>query len=185
MNVIDCINTRRSGRVYTGQTISKETLQELINIGIKAPTGSNYQPWGFVVIQDKNAIDRYSEAIKADILANLDANPALKQYEKWMSNPKFHVFNHAETLMVVYGDTNTYWYLYDCTMAAYNIMLAAWEMQIGTCWIGFAHKYFNTQEFKAQYKVPEHFELVCPMSMGYLKNPLEPTERKPAVIFNW
>lgn len=185
MNVIDCLNTRRSGRVYTDQPISRETLQELINLGIKAPTGSNYQPWGFVAIQDKDVIDRLSETIKADMLANLDSLPAFKQYEKWMTNPKFHVFNRAETILVVYGDTQTPWYVYDCTMAAYNIMLAAWEKQIGTCWIGFAHMLFATPEFKAQYHVPEHFELVCPMSMGYLKNIPGPNERKPAVIFNW
>ena len=185
MNVIDCINTRRSGRIYTDRAISRETLQELIDIGIKAPTGSNYQPWGFVVIQNKDEIDRYSETIKVDTLANIDTIPGLKQYEKWMTNPKFHVFNRAETLLAVYGDTNTPWYIYDCTMAAYNIMLAAWEKEIGTCWIGFAHKLFATPEFKEGHNVPEHFELVCPMSMGYLKNPLGPNERKPATIFNW
>lgn len=185
MNLIDCLKTRRSGRIYTDRKISGETLQELIDLGIKAPTGSNYQPWGFVVIEDKAEIDSYSEAIKADMLANLDNMPAFKQYEKWMTNPKFHVFNRAQTLLVVYGDTRTPWYIYDCTMAAYNIMLAGWAMNIGTCWIGFAHKLFGSPEIKAKYNVPEHFELVCPMSMGYLKNPLEPGERKPARVFNW
>lgn len=184
MNVIDCLKTRRSGRIYTEQNLSAETLQQLIDLGIKAPTGSNYQPWGFVVIQNKDEIDRLSETIKADLLANIDTLPAFKQYEKWMTNPKFHVFNRAQTMLAVYGDTGTPWYVYDCTMAAYNIMLAGWDMNIGTCWIGFAHRHFNTSEFKAQYKVPLHYELVCPMSMGYLKNPLEPNERKPAVVFN-
>lgn len=185
MNLTDCLNSRRSGRVYTDAAISKETLQELINIGVKAPTGSNYQPWGFVVIQDKAEIDRLSEIIKTELAANLDNFPGLRQYEKWFANPKFHVFNRAATLIVVYGDTNTPWYAYDCTMAAYNIMLAAWDMQIGTCWIGFAHHHFNLPEFKSKYNVPRHFELVCPMSMGYLQNTPAPCERKPAQIFNW
>lgn len=138
-----------------------------------------------MVIQDKPELDRLSEAIKADLLANIDYLPGLKQYEKWMTNPKFHVFNRAETVLTVYGDTRTPWYVYDCTMAAYNIMLAAWDKNIGTCWIGMAHKWFSTPEFKALYNVPEYFELVCPMSMGYLKNQPGPNERKPAVIFNW
>lgn len=185
MNLIECLNTRRSGRIYTDESISKATLQKLIDIGTKAPSGSNYQPWGFVVIQDREEVNRLSETIKAYLAERIDEMPGLKQYEKWMTNPKFHLFNRAETLLVVYGDSKTPWYVYDCTMAAYNIMLAAWDMKIGTCWIGFAHQYFNSPEAKAKYNVPADFELVCPMTMGYLKNPLEPNERKPAVVFNW
>lgn len=185
MNVIDCINARRSGRIYTDESISRATMQKLIELGTKAATGSGMQPWGFVVIQNKDEIARMSDEIKVFILAHLDEYPYFKQYEKWMINPKFNAFNRAETVLVIYGDPASHWYVYDCTLAASNIMLAAWDMGIGTCWIGFAHQYMNTSEFKAKYNVPENFELVCPMSMGYLKNPLDPGERKPPVVFNW
>jgi len=62
-------------------------------------------------------------------------------------------------------------------------MLAAHEMGIGTCWIGFAEYMLNTKEFKEQYGVPLNYELVCPMSMGYPKTKLASSKRKAPLIF--
>ena len=56
-------------------------------------------------------------------------------------------------------------------------------MGIGTCWIGFSETMLNTPEFKLQHNVPDNFELVCPMTMGYSSATLNPPERKDPVIF--
>lgn len=184
MNIIDCINSRRSGRDYTAEEISNEKIKELLTLGTKAPTGSYGQPWGFVVIQNKEEIQNLSEATKKYILENFDQYPYLQQYQAWLTNSTYSVFNHASCLIIIYGDTNSHWYIYDCSLAAGNIMLAAHSMNIGTCWIGFAEHTFNTAEFKKKYNVPEHYELACPMSVGYMKTSLSAPKRKDPVIFN-
>lgn len=184
MNILDCIDRRRSVRAYTEQEISDETIHELLIFGTKAATGSNGQPWGFVVIKNKEEIQNISEETKEYILQNFDQYPYLKQYEKWLTNPLYSIFNHASCLIIIYGDTNSHWYSYDCTLAAGNIMLAAHSMNIGTCWIGFAEHTLNTPEFKKKYNVSENYELVCPMSAGYMKTSLSASKRKAPVIFN-
>ena len=184
MDTIECINSKRSIRVYEETQIPYETVMELLTLGTKASTGSNHQPWGFAVIQDTQEIEDLSKNIKVYLLENLEKYPYLSQYETWLQNEKYSIFNNASTLIVVYGNTDSHWYIYDCTLAAGNIMLAAYSKGIGTCWIGFAEYYFNTPEFKKKYKIPENYELVAPLSCGYIKGSIKPPERKPPVVFN-
>lgn len=55
---------RRSIRSYTDRPLERAELERLINLAVKAPTGSGMEPWGFVVLQDKKEIDTLSERIK-------------------------------------------------------------------------------------------------------------------------
>ena len=125
MDTIECINSKRSIRAYEETQIPYETVMELLTLGTKASTGSNHQPWGFVVIQDAREIEDLSKNIKAYLLENLEKYPYLSQYETWLQSEKYSIFNNASTLIVVYGNTDSHWYIYDCTLAAGNIMLAA------------------------------------------------------------
>ena len=184
MNTLTCINNRRSIRRYEDRPIIKEDLDMLLELATKAATGSGMEPWGFVVLDNKEEIDKLSEDIKANLDANLDKYPYLEQYKKWFTNPKFHVFNKANTVILVYGNKESHWYVYDCTLAAANITLAGYDMGIGSCWIGFAEAYCNTSEFKKKYNVPENFELVAPLSVGYINESLSTPKRKKPIVFN-
>ena len=57
------------------------------------------EPWGFVVIQDKEEIKKLSEEIKKHLVEDFDEFPYLKQYKNWVENPKYNVFYDAETLV--------------------------------------------------------------------------------------
>ena len=184
MDIFECIKTKRSVRTYEDKCISNEDMDKLIELGTMASTGSGMEPWGFVVLNNKEEINQWSEKIKAHLLENMDNFPYLIQYKSWLENPKYSVFNHANTLLIIYGDKNSHWRTYDCSLAAGNIMLAAHEMGIGTCWIGFAEYMLNTDEFKQKYNIPENFELICPMSIGYMKKRLDqPKRKKPAIFY--
>lgn len=183
MDIITCISERRSGRAYTDEPVTDEVLDELIRLGTLAATGSNTQPWGFVILKNKAEIDEWSDKTKQHLKTHLDDFPHLKQYESWFGNEDFNVFNHASRVLVIYGSSQARYHEYDCTLAASNIMLAAHSKGIGTCWIGFAEHMLDTVEFKNRYNVPEEFRLVCPMSLGYMKHPLKPPKRRDPVIF--
>jgi len=158
-------------------------MEQLIVLGTKAATGSNLQPWAFLHIQDKEKLDAMSEQIKKELFENIDQYSHLKQYQKWLTNPEFHVFNRAQEALVIYGDTRSFYYREDCSLAAANIMLAAHDMGIGTCWLGFAEFHMNTPEFKAEYNIPEYYAHVCTMSMGYSCTELSPPKRVRPIIF--
>lgn len=184
MEIKECLRTRRSVRSYTDQEISEETINELLELGVTAPSGSFLQPWGFVVIRDKAELDEWAVKITNFLRENLEKTPHLLRYKDFIQRDDFHVFNHAPYMIAIYGDKNSKFYICDCSMVAQNIMLAAHSMGIGTCWIGFAEPIMNSPEFKERYNVPDNFEIVAPIALGYKKGNLQPLPRKSPIIFN-
>lgn len=137
-----------------------------------------------MVLQGKEEIDGHNRAIKADLLPRLEEVPHLQQYRAGLENPNFSVLNHASNMVIIYGNTQAHYHVYDCTLAAANIMLSGRSMGIESCWIGFGEYYFNSPAFKAAHGVPEEFELVCPMTLGYpVKAPTEGPSRRAPLIF--
>jgi len=70
----------------------------------------------------------------------------------------------------------------DCCLAGENFMLAARGEGLGTCWIGFARPWLNLPETKREFGLPEKFEVVAPILLGYPKEWPEPHGRNPAEI---
>lgn len=183
MDIFECIETRRSVRTYEDRPVSEEDMDRLLALGVKAATGSALEPWGFVIINDKEEIESWSDKIKADLLARLESLPHMRRYENGLKNPKFNVFNGASTVVVIYGHATSHWKTYDCSMVACNMMLAGNAMGIGTCWIGFAHQLCAAEAFKQHYSVPKEYELMCVMSLGYMTERPGPSKRKAPLVF--
>ena len=59
--VINTILNRRSVREFTDKTVSKEDISIILNSGHWAPSGLNNQPWRFIVIRDRETIQKLSE----------------------------------------------------------------------------------------------------------------------------
>jgi nitroreductase len=53
MDVIEAVEARRSIREFQNRAVPKETIEKLLALATKAPSGKNRQPWRFVVLQDK------------------------------------------------------------------------------------------------------------------------------------
>lgn len=185
MNVIEAITTRRSVRAYTDELIDRDTLVELVRLGTLAASGSNMQPWGFVILQGKDLIAQHDKVLKADLLANLEKYPHLQQYRGGLENPRFSPLNNASNMILIYGCPKSHYYKIDCTLAAANIMFAGREIGIENCWVGFGEYYFNSPAFKTDHGVPEDYDLVCAMTIGYPAKPIKqgPTRKEP-IIFN-
>ena len=64
MELKECVISRRSIRKYKPDPISHETLQELIDGAVTAPSGVNLQPWYFVVLESKEAVDAYRDLMR-------------------------------------------------------------------------------------------------------------------------
>jgi nitroreductase len=187
MDSITAIMKRRvSCRKFSDRTPDRETIDNLIRTAVWAPSGSNNQPWRFVVITDREKLKVISDAAKKSWLEILDTAPFIRQYEKWLNDPAYNVFYNAPALIVIYGDTSSYWRVYDCSMVAQNINLLAEEGGLGCCWIGFAHNVLNDSGVKRELGVPEQYELVAPLIIGYpavIKERTEnPIKRKPFEI---
>lgn len=161
------IKSRISCRSFTEHDLKREEINELINKATWVPSGSNNQPWHFVVISDRDKLKSYSDAAKTAWLATLEDNPHMHQYKEFIRDPNYNIFYNAPALVIVYGNRESYWHVYDCSMVAYNLHLLAEEKDLGCCWIGFAHNILSEPAVKRGLGVPEQYELVAPVILGH------------------
>ena len=51
MTVDEAIQTRMSVRAFTPQAVAPETIQDILQLASRAPSGTNTQPWKVYVLR--------------------------------------------------------------------------------------------------------------------------------------
>lgn len=186
MNTMEVIHARRSVRKYTDKPVDKATVEKLIDSAVYAPTGMNAQPWVFGVIQNADILLDISNRTKAYLISMLEHMPALERYRDAFESADYNIFYGTSTLVLICakpGVSPTP--EVDCTLAAENLMLAACELGLGTCWIGFAQMYLGTPEAKQELGIPEDYLLIAPIIVGYPDGEPPAREKNPPEIAFW
>lgn len=180
---IETIMNRRSVRSYEPKPISKEIMRLLIDAGNAAPSGCNAQSWRFVIVEN--------EDFKKKLLSL-----AIPKYEKWMENApealierrkkadnacSDPIYYNAPYIVFVIGSGMTG--DFDTPMVCQNIMLTAYSLGIGSCWVFFGALPTDDPEIKAALEMKEGEKVYGPILLGYPKGGFpEPPEKKDAVI---
>lgn len=143
MDVIEAINTRRSIRKFTGEIISDEELKVILKAGFQAPSAHNFQPRDYVVVKDKEIIDKIA-----------DFHPYAKMLPK------------AGCGIVVCGDSQKQpqmgFLVADCSAAIQNMLLAAHGLGLGAVWCGI---YCDEKLVKNMSEVLKLPEKIIPIGM--------------------
>lgn len=107
MNLSDLLLNRRSVRNYQPKPVPIDIIKNIINDSILAPSAGNEQPWKFVVVRNKEMIDRISAECKKNFLERIGSNPNdyAKKYERMLQNEAFHIFYHAPAVVFIIGET--------------------------------------------------------------------------------
>jgi len=182
MDLKDAVYSRRAVRAYKQDPIDEATIGALIDAAIQAPSAVNEQPWSFTVVRDKALLARVSDAAKAHMLATTPIGLLSHHFKETLSEPKFNIFYDAPVLIVIASKTEGPWAVIDCSLAAQNLMLAAREAGLGTCWIGFAQGYLATPAGKAAINLPPTYLPVAPIIVGHPVTFPAAVPRKPAEI---
>jgi nitroreductase len=177
MDLLEAIRKRRSVREYTGEPVDDAVLRELIEAAVLAPSAINQQPWTFVVIKDADRLAQISRKAKSHLLKASLSAPA-HPFREMLNDPDFDIFYHAPALVVIAAADPTDWAVEDCALAAENLMLAAYAMDLGTCWIGFAQNWLATPEGKAELGIPATYAPIAPIVVGHPRRPPPPVPRK-------
>ena len=138
MNTYESILTRRSTRKYLNKPVSKELLEKIIETGRYAPSGGNSQSNHFIVIQNKQIIDRLVKMVekafsKMEITENMYRS---LQNSINLSKKGGYVFCYNAPVLIIvankkdYGNNQA-----DCALALENMMLEANELDLGSCYI--------------------------------------------------
>ena len=129
-NTLDTIKTRRSIRKYKSDAIPEEILNKIIEAGSYAPSGMGRQPVIILAVTNKELRDRLSK-LNADVMHS--------------TNDPFY---GAPVVLVVLADKNAPTHVYDGSLVMENLMLAAHDLGIGSCWIHRAKEVFESEEGK-------------------------------------
>jgi nitroreductase len=170
-DIIDIIKTRRSVRDYKEDPVWDEDIKFMIDCARYSPSGSNMQPWSFLVIQNKEIIHNLSESGKKAMipLAEQIVNDPNKVpgFISFLKSKGTKLFYNAPLLVIILGSKKSLTADWDCAMAAQNMMLAAHSRGIGSCWIGFAMPALMDEKILAELGAPPGYKVVAPLIFGY------------------
>lgn len=182
--VIEAIKSRRAIRSYEDKPVPESAVQTMLEAATYAPSAINVQPWKFTIVTNKAEMKRLSDIAKPMLVRMLPdvGDEGLVGLKKRLSDPNYNIFYNAPLLIFVSGIKSPY-AVYDCSMAAQNMMLAAYTLGIGSCWIGTAVALANQPKVKADLGVPEDYEVQAAIIFGYPKgtSPKAP-EKRPAQV---
>lgn len=196
-DVLRAIRSRRAIRGYKPEQPDESLLRELLDAAVQAPTAMHLEPWGFVVVQDRKALKRYSDRAKAMLLG--EEIPAGwgsiatgrrraasgHGHVPMLGDPAFSIFYDAGTLIVVCRTSDGPFADADCWLAAQNLMLAATARGLGTCCIGFAVPVLNQPDVKRELGIPEDGAAVAPIIVGLPRETPAAVTRKAPHVLRW
>ena len=185
ITVLEAIKSRRAIRSYEDKSIPESAIEILLESAIYAPSAINVQPWKFTIVTNKAEMKLISETAKQALLQTLPdvADEGLARFKNAMKNPQYNMFYDAPLLVFISGAQSQF-AVNDCSMAAQNMMLTAYTLGIGSCWIGGAILYANSPKGKANLGVPEDHQVYAAVIFGYPKNgfPQAPEKHPPQVL---
>ena len=169
--VIEAIEARRSVRAYKNTPVEHEKLELLAKCGVLAPSAMNRQEWEVRIVENKAWIDgataTYLKAVEGTGKADYMLTPTFK-----------NIFRNAAAVIFV-GAPDGVFSGENVGCMAQNIMLAATELGLGTCFLG------SVQMIFAEPAMAEHlqslgfsdgYKLRYALAVGY---PDESPEAKP------
>lgn len=101
MDLNEAITGRRAVREYTDRAVDEKLIRQLINAAIQAPSAVNQQVWTFTVVRDQDVLERISRDAKSHMLATLSPNAQSDRLRPHLTDPNFHIFYHAPTLILL------------------------------------------------------------------------------------
>lgn len=169
--VIDAMKTRRSIRKYKPDMIPQEILDQIVEAGLYAASGMDTQSTIIVQVTNKLIRDEIAK-MNNDIAGWAEGNDP---------------FYGAPAMLIVLACKDSPIGKYDGSLVMGNLMLAAHDLGIGSCWIHRAKEEFETDWGKNLLKslgIEGEYEGIGHCALGYVDGDYpEASERKPGRVY--
>lgn len=145
---LDIIYKRRSIRRYDNRPVAPELVNELLRAAMSAPSAGNEQPWQFVVITNRNILDR---------IPNI--------------HPYAGMAKEAQVAILVCGDLDRekhqgFW-VQDCSAATENLLIAAAGLGLGAVWCGVHPRQDREKGFRSLLGIPQRIVPFALIPIGW------------------
>jgi nitroreductase/NAD-dependent dihydropyrimidine dehydrogenase PreA subunit len=159
-NMVEAFRERRSTRIYKDKPVSRETARSLIEIAEYVPSADNAQPVDWLVFDDPDRIEALSQQTvtvfeemlnqgRKDMSATVEDVQDFERIIQQSAQGLDPIFFKAPVLLMAHVPVEDYFGRDDTTYAAYNLILAAQRMGLGSCLIGyFIYALENSDQLK-------------------------------------
>jgi nitroreductase len=131
--------------------IPEKVLNQILEAGRNAPSAANNQPVHFIILTNKELKKKLSTI-----------------FSRFLKDAPIVIIGCADIKSRITGK----WAVVDATIAMQNMVIAAWVLGVGSCWIGA----FNENRVKENLKIPEKWKVVALITLGYPAE--QPKQRK-------
>ena len=155
MEFLELAKSRYSVRSFSNKQIENEKLNKILEAAKISPTAANKQPQKIYVLQSQQALQQINTVCKCIFGAPTVLLIVADEMETW-KNPFSTNYNTGDI---------------DCSIVCTHLMLQAWELGIGSCWVG----YFDLAQVNKAMKLPENEKIVAILPIGYPSDNAKPS----------
>ena len=130
-------------------------LAQIIEAGQHAPSAANKQPIRFIILND--------DEIKKELSNGL--------FNRFVKDAPVVIVGCADVKALLTGK----WAIVDAAIAMQNMVIAAWTLGVGSCWIGA----FNEEKVKELLKIPDKWKVIALVTFGYPAEQPKQRKKKP------
>lgn len=156
---MEIIENRRSIRKYKNEPVKNELIKRLIRSASLAPSGSNSQPWHYIIVDDTDMKKKISK---------------VSHNQKWMNTAPVFIICVADIRSRLDNDENitldeesplfeVKQIIRDTAISIEHLVLEATSQGLGTCWVA----WYRQEELRPLLKIPKDKFVVGIITVGY------------------
>jgi F420 biosynthesis protein FbiB-like protein len=192
MEFFDVVHTQRSIRQFKPDPVPDAAIWKILDAAIRAPSGSNTQPWSFLVVRDPAKRDTIAQAVRERM-----GDPAAGRAEAEQMDPvrrrmrlasiAFRENVTSAPVLIIpclvaptspTSDVNSLWAGSSIYAAVQNLMLAARALGLGSVLTTFNIRIEDV--LRSEFGLPDDAKPVAVIPVGYPDGQrFGPTTRKP------
>ncbi len=153
------IENRRSIRKYSDKKLEREKLMQVLESARLAPSGSNTQPWNFIIVESN---DTKKKIVSAD------------NDQQWMMAAPVFIVCVADIRCRLDSDKDIYidekspepevkMIIRDTAVSIEHILLEADSLELATCWTG----WFDQKDIRPVLNIPNDKYVCGVITIGY------------------
>jgi nitroreductase len=148
---ISLIQKRRSIRKFLEKRVEAEKIDLLMEAALRAPSSRGFNPWEFILVTEKNLLERLSRA---------------KSYGS------AHLKNAPLGIVVCADPDKSDVWIEDSSVATTFIHLAAESLGLGSCWLQIRERMHDDTKTAEEYisevlNIPKKLKVLSMVAIGY------------------
>jgi|SRR5579884_990191 len=192
MEFFEVIHTQRSIRQFKPDPVPEEAIWKILDAAIRAPSGSNTQPWAFLVVREPDKRERIAQAVRERMGDPVQGRAEAEQMDPVrkrmrLASIAFRENVSAAPVLIIpclvaptspTSDANSLFAGSSIYAAVQNLMLAARALSLGTVLTTFNIRIEDV--IRREFGLPEDAKPVAVIPLGYPDHQrFGPTTRKP------